>query len=60
MFLVVYYDYDDCGINSVWFDKELAQERADELNVRDKNSSSYWDVDDIELGDIDNYHKYYK
>ena len=51
MFIVTYYDYDDCGMNSVWFDKELAQKRADELNVRDKNNSTYWDVDDIELGD---------
>jgi len=57
IFIVTYSDWDDFRANSVWFDKELAQKRVDNLNAKENTGASYWEVDVIELGDPDNITK---
>jgi len=51
MFMVTYTDWDDFRVNSVWFDEDLAGIRAEELNKKQGRSDTYWEVEEIELGD---------
>ena len=53
MFIVIYQDWDDVRVNSVWFVEEFANKRAGELNAMLPRSSDYWEVEVIELGDHD-------
>ena len=50
---VVYQDWDEFVIDSVWFRDELAQKRADELNANKSLGRDDWYIDEVELGDPD-------
>lgn len=50
---VIYQDWDEFVIDSVWFRPDLAQQRADELNAKAHPGSAHWDIDEVELGDPD-------